>query len=154
MRSWPLSAAGMDEDAVEMPVQTCLHTQQSPSPIGGRESVAGGSRPLYIDLPVSLRSGVYCPRVPTLWIRRCQRCRSIDISQHWDDPENAQADTSCVWSCPICEFTGYSVQERNPFGRTDTAKRSPLMLAACLVRLSRELGWLQLRRVTYRGKDA
>jgi hypothetical protein len=60
--------------------------------------------------------------VPTLWVRRCQRCRKDDFRKVWDDESAAYADTSLDdrprwdldresgWICPSCGRRGNTVE--------------------------------------------
>jgi hypothetical protein len=64
--------------------------------------------------------------MPTLWVRRCSRCRTVDESQVWSDPAEAQADILAArgsgwgffmrrkhrWECHACGFRDCTVEPR------------------------------------------
>ncbi len=73
------------------------------------------------------RHGVYvCLAVPTLWVRRCRRCHTIDVRKIWDDPAAAHTDTSLDerpawyllrrprWTCQACGSHDYTVDPAPP----------------------------------------
>ena len=59
----------------------------------------------------------------TLWVRRCSRCRTVDESQVWTDPAEAQAELAergrgwlrprkRRWECHACGFRDSTVEPR------------------------------------------
>jgi RNA polymerase subunit RPABC4/transcription elongation factor Spt4 len=65
---------------------------------------------------------MYCPTVPTLWVRRCRRCHTIDLTRTWTDPAEAHVNIGAVgkrpwyrlskrgWECPNCGYGEFTVE--------------------------------------------
>ena len=77
-----------------------------PCPTGGIESVAVFSE----------------------WIRRCERCLTVDQREVWDDPVSAQSDAAQDerrrwyqrrnrWTCSACGWHDYAVDRLDPILR-------------------------------------
>lgn len=58
----------------------------------------------------------------TDWVRRCARCRTVDLRVAWDDPARADSDAAvggrrrwyqwrrARWTCPACGWHEYTVE--------------------------------------------